>query len=157
MENKVCTKCLGSFPAASEYFYRSKTGKEGLHSQCKQCMRQSRKEYKNSVQGKETRKKYRESPRSKNLRRGYGYKDRYNITIEMYEDMLQKQDGKCAICGNLPAHRKLVIDHNHETGQVRKLLCIRCNTALGWVEQYGEQFQMYVNEEINRCATSEMT
>ena len=39
------------------------------------------------------------------------------------------QDGKCAICHQVPT--KLVIDHDHETGLVRGLLCSPCNTSLG--------------------------
>jgi hypothetical protein len=48
-----------------------------------------------------------------------------------YERMLARQGGACAICGSPPGKHRLAIDHNHETGKVRGLLCIRCNTALG--------------------------
>ena len=46
----------------------------------------------------------------------------------------KKQGGKCAICSKeCPTGRRLAIDHNHETGIVRGLLCLKCNTALGAV------------------------
>lgn len=70
------------------------------------------------------------------------YKDRwfrkqYGISLEQYEAMFVQQNGLCAICqkpervmrsGNV---LKLAIDHNHKTGQIRKLLCAHCNQALG--------------------------
>jgi len=48
--------------------------------------------------------------------------------------MVDDQDGVCAICGEPPGGRwkKLHVDHDHETGRVRALLCVSCNRALGW-------------------------
>lgn len=55
----------------------------------------------------------------------------YGITPAIYEAMLEAQGGVCAICGDLPGDRELAVDHDHETGAVRGLLCTRCNPALG--------------------------
>lgn len=56
----------------------------------------------------------------------------YNITPEQYFVMLAAQAGVCAICHRPPTNgRDWHVDHNHETGQVRALLCGRCNTAIG--------------------------
>lgn len=49
-----------------------------------------------------------------------------------YDAVLAKQGGGCAICGTAPKTRRLNIDHCHATGQVRGLLCPRCNRGLGW-------------------------
>ena len=56
-------------------------------------------------------------------------KYRYNTTPEQVEAMRVMQGGTCAICGRAG---RLVIDHNHSTGQVRGLLCFECNTMLGY-------------------------
>ena len=45
--------------------------------------------------------------------------------------MLAEQDGGCGICGDPPGKTALHVDHDHETGVVRGLLCFRCNSALG--------------------------
>ncbi len=59
----------------------------------------------------------------------------YGITVEAYNEILLKQEGKCAICKiyfeNLTPH----IDHSHESGEVRGLLCSPCNIVLGYMEK----------------------
>lgn len=56
----------------------------------------------------------------------------YGLSPEQYLDMLEKQQGKCAICKLEPTSKRgLAVDHDHETGEVRGLLCGGCNTALG--------------------------
>jgi len=59
-------------------------------------------------------------------------KRKFGITQEQYEEMLAAQDGGCAICGDSPEVGKaLHVDHDHDTGDVRALLCVRCNNGLG--------------------------
>jgi ferredoxin len=59
-------------------------------------------------------------------------KQLYDITPEEVEQMEQAQAGLCAICHKkCPTNRRLSIDHDHETGRVRGLLCLKCNVAIG--------------------------
>jgi hypothetical protein len=57
----------------------------------------------------------------------------YGMTQPQFLELLAKQDGACAICGTLdPApHPSFSVDHDHQTGKVRGLLCFNCNIALG--------------------------
>lgn len=57
-----------------------------------------------------------------------------NANREDYENLLDEQNSACAICGISAEEigRKLIIDHNHDTLQVRGLLCWRCNSGLGF-------------------------
>jgi hypothetical protein len=57
-------------------------------------------------------------------------KRRYGIRWDEYIYMLRSQDSECLICGNWFDERPHV-DHNHETGLVRGLLCSDCNLGLG--------------------------
>lgn len=77
--------------------------------------------------------------RSKKLSRpeiyeNYRLKHKYGITKSDYENLLKKQNGKCAICGER-SEKKLHVDHNHETGRVRGLLCHNCNITIGRMKE----------------------
>jgi hypothetical protein len=78
-------------------------------------------------QDKKNKYNYNEK-RSKNLKRNYG------ISSEEYESMLAEQKGACYICGEV-SEGKLAVDHDHKTFKVRKLLCGKCNTAIGLLKE----------------------
>jgi hypothetical protein len=56
---------------------------------------------------------------------------RYGLTLEGYAWLVKKQRSRCAICGIKVS--RLHVDHNHETDEVRGLLCPKCNTVLGYM------------------------
>jgi len=60
-------------------------------------------------------------------------KRNYNLTVDDYNKMFEEQHGCCAICGvhQMNLNRRLAVDHSHESGLVRGLLCFKCNAALG--------------------------
>ena len=69
---------------------------------------------------------------NKEKRRYRNIMARFGLTKEQYEAMLEAQGGTCAICDmECVSGRHLAIDHDHETGEIRKLLCTNCNTAIG--------------------------
>lgn len=66
--------------------------------------------------------------------RRWALKNLYGITLEDYDQRLDRQGGGCAICGAEPwtqKHGRLHVDHDHKTSEVRGLLCFDCNVALG--------------------------
>lgn len=64
--------------------------------------------------------------------RKYGWDETFTVTD--YAHLLEAQGGACAICGGTDYGRSLAVDHDHRTGKVRSLLCTRCNTVLGRVD-----------------------
>lgn len=61
-------------------------------------------------------------------------KRRYGLTLRQYEEMLWDQNGLCAICGRRQEgghSEQLFVDHDHQTGKIRALLCGPCNTGIG--------------------------
>lgn len=73
-------------------------------------------------------------------------KKRYGITVEQYDLLLKSQKGVCAICGgNNLDEKRLSVDHDHNTGEVRGLLCNTCNRKLGWFEALRESIEDYLN------------
>ena len=85
-------------------------------------------------------KKWREAnkARADRLSRKSYLRKKYGITIEQYEAMICEHNNVCVICFRSPrgngSRAKLHIDHCHETGKIRGLICPNCNTALGMVE-----------------------
>lgn len=98
---KQCRTC-GVEKSLSEFHKRSDTGRH--QNACKTCYH------------------------SAQLYRNYG------ITLDDYDRMYEKQNGVCAIC-NLPQlskrNTRLCVDHDHDTGEVRGLLCDSCNRGIG--------------------------
>lgn len=136
MKQKLCTKCGETKPATLEYFYHNKRLKSGLSSWCKICGIKTATKYFKTEKGREVQrkagKKSRQTEKYKLYEHKRGLRRNYNVALEQYDEIFEKQDGVCAICGgiNKNGHR-LYVDHNHKTGKVRKLLCCLCNNLIG--------------------------
>lgn len=81
------------------------------------------------------RTRYKENPKTV---RNYKLKSAFGITLDDYYVILKSQGGVCAICKKAEVVpdkngkiRDLAVDHNHDTGKIRELLCVGCNTGLG--------------------------
>ena len=59
---------------------------------------------------------------------------RYGLTLESYRILYDLQGWACACCGTQDFSQNLYVDHDHETNQVRALVCAACNTTIGFLE-----------------------
>jgi hypothetical protein len=110
---KVCSKCKTRKPIYD--FNKNRSKKDGLSSQCKLCI-----------------SKCGRKPRSKQKKFETNLKYRFNLTLEQYDKMYDAQDGVCKICKGVNKDgRRLAVDHDHKTGKIRGLLCVKCNRLLG--------------------------
>jgi hypothetical protein len=79
---------------------------------------------------------------------------KYQLTAAEYDRLLEEQGGVCLVCRGENIDRRLAVDHCHETGAVRGLLCTGCNFAVGWAERRGESvfdaFREYVTKALAR-------
>lgn len=139
---KKCTSCE-EFKSL-EQFSHHKRHKDGLASHCKSCISKKDKETRGTDRRKESHKK---------ANRNYMYKRRYGIDLLEYSKMLDIQEGKCSICGRTDPgsiqHKHLYVDHDHRTGNIRGLLCFRCNSGLGYFKDDPKLFIkafMYLND-----------
>src|SRR3990167_3461436 len=82
----------------------------------------------------------------KSLRK-YHLKIHYGLTQEDYNIFFDFQKGKCAICGKHQSeiNKALFVDHNHETGKERGLLCYTCNAALGMFYDSPDNLESAIN------------
>ena len=120
---KLCTKCK-IYKPLSYYTFRKDTS--SLQRMCKLCIYKRQKKYRLAHPEYYTGK----------YRRKYHLKNKYRLTEEEYRILLDKQEGRCSICGTgKPGNRhgtnSFFIDHCHETQKVRGLLCQSCNQGLG--------------------------
>lgn len=113
---KTCAKCDTEKPLGR--FHRQGEGKR--HSWCKPCYNEW------------NRKRRKKRPKSYWRRRNFI--QRYGMTKEEADDMLADQGG-CAICGEDPD--RPCVDHDHDTGEVRGVLCHGCNIRLASLEDEG--------------------
>lgn len=87
-------------------------------------------------QGRERKNEYarayraRTGSRTTERRRSVHRKNKYGLTLEAHAVMLAAQEHQCGICGR-PVDELSPVDHDHETGRVRGILCTRCNLGLG--------------------------
>jgi hypothetical protein len=132
-----------------ESFYEAKGARDGRRGDCKACSaaRAHERYVKNRERAIAQVKKWQQE----NAERVRGYRKRRNaehpeiareghlrrkfgLTIAAYEELLAAQGGGCAICGD-EVEGSLHVDHDHVTGKVRGLLCVRCNNALGQFQE----------------------
>jgi len=107
---KRCPDCGETKPLAE--FPRNRAVKDGYAVYCKPC---------HNAKGRASRDKYGGA-------RKYHLWRRYGLTLDDFNALLTAQAQKCAICGATdPEH----VDHDHESGHVRGLLCFNCNGGLG--------------------------
>lgn len=103
--------------------------------------------YQATEKGKAARKKYLASVKGKLAARKSGIKYRYGISLMQYEQLLSQQHGKCAICycDEPSGAGQWHIDHCHETGKIRGLLCHHCNISLGGFKDSVDLLQNAIN------------
>lgn len=131
----TCTKCAVTLEASG--FYTRPDGR--LHSWCKACLKQLRKERNPEIAEYQRRRRAGRTADEKLAEKDHQLRHKFGINLQDYNTLLEAQCYSCAICGKLNGedlHRpgvpkELAVDHCHRTGAVRGLLCSDCNHALG--------------------------
>ena len=158
---KLCSKC--SQEKAVEDFNKDISRKDGLCSTCKQCIsiriktkRVVDTEWRNKVNSSSRNYRKMFPQKIKVSSRNAALKHKYGISQEMYLYLLKLQDNKCAIClTSVPktyGNTFFAVDHDHETGKVRGLLCLECNSGIGKLKDNADILRSaikYLEEGIN--------
>lgn len=147
---KRCRICNESKPLSD--FYRLAGMRDGHRNECKACnLAQQHERYLADPARAKARVKQwqqenadrvnaywrerRREPQVKRRERDAYLKRKFGISLAEYDAILAEQGGVCAVCSRPPTCGiSLHVDHDHDTGRIRGLLCFRCNNALGDLE-----------------------
>jgi hypothetical protein len=100
-----------------------------------------------AIKSREWQRIFRRTPEGKRHVRKMNLR-KYGLSLDDYDAMVTQQQGVCAACGQPETASNqfgvipLSIDHDHETGKIRGLLCMRCNWALGFLGDNPERLRM---------------
>lgn len=153
-KEKICNACKVAKPLSG--FQKNCRNKDGVLNRCADCTNKHRKEsgannayYKrwraSLKKNPERYKKYIEQKNTWNRSEKYFdsyFKRKFNISLKEVNNLLFQQNGLCA---NIGCSRsiaitpegeisKAVVDHDHSTSKVRAMMCVRCNSLLGHIE-----------------------
>lgn len=140
-EGKHCIKCNTNIRRVVDYncVQCSRERARLLSEQSKHNGRRksNRQKYEQGEAGKANRRRWYNSSDGKKSNRKAMLKLKFGMTLEEYDLMLTNQQGCCKVCGDHieDLSKFLAVDHNHITGNVRGLLCNRCNVALGMLRE----------------------
>lgn len=149
MPTKKCRIC-GEVKPLGE-FHRATDMRDGHRNECKSCFGELAKARYDSARAVERTQRWREAnserysayrreysarPERKRKMRDLYYRRTFGISADEFDALLEKQGGGCAICGKRPTRlASLHLDHCHETGAIRGILCSSCNQGIG---QFGD-------------------
>jgi len=125
---KKCLRCYKTKEFSE--FNKANKRKDGRREACREC-----------------EKEYRLSEEVQTRRYERDLKNKYGLSIDNYNKMFEQQEGRCGICKRHQTEliKKLVVDHCHDTGKVRGLLCDKCNRGVGFLGDNLEGIKSAVN------------
>lgn len=161
MTERRCPACGETKPTTE--FVKNRSTKNGLASYCKACFAaRHRANYEANPEQHRAiaRRWYASNPeKSRRINRTRLLRS-YGLELHEYERLHATQDGCCAVCGKAEADcpkGRLFVDHDHETGKIRGLLCSQCNFAVGLLDENPEVVQrLAAYLETHRTPTLEV-
>lgn len=150
-DSQKCSKCKKTL-SLSEFHKSTHNMRCGRQSKCKKCKNAENTAWRKAnpdklatakrrhydkhrekilAQQREARQELENADpaQAKLMRRKRHMAHRYGLTVQQFERLLEEFGGKCGICRRTA--QRLVVDHDHETGAVRGILCVKCNVSLG--------------------------
>ena len=119
-----------------EQFYKDAKGRGGYGYRCKPCSKRISRDHRsdNYETHRQTDKAYRSRPDIRARNRDVRLRRRYGIGAGEYDALLARQGGVCAVCyedRRDSRDREMPVDHDHDSGAIRGILCDNCNRIIG--------------------------
>ena len=138
---KTCGRChqdknLSEFSVVPKTAKTHNQFRDGIKPWCKKCYTEYARGYKRNQREKNKSQYGVADPRH--------FMEKYQLTMDQIDDMMEQQNFSCAICDE--KHKgigvmQLYVDHCHDTGKVRGLLCFSCNTSLGGMQDDAQRLR----------------
>lgn len=142
VNEKLCPKCKTI--KFSNCFYKSNRTTSGLKSYCIECVKSCKTNTNEKRRTRTLKNKIENPEKHKVINRKKHLNNRYKMKQEEFEDMKSQQNNLCAICKN-KSDKILHVDHDHNTGKTRELLCYKCNSGLGQFKENAEKIKLAIN------------
>lgn len=141
----MCKQC--ELVKDEAFFYKTYNKKQDKHYVASYCIECSNKRSRS----------YHHANREKRIgqNRAWQLHKKYNITEAEYMRMYEQQGGLCKICNASSEYKRLAVDHSHNTGKVRGLLCENCNRGLGMFKDEIDLLQNAIAYLAKRQETNE--
>lgn len=155
----ICTKCNTEHP--DDMFRTDRSRTSGRYPYCKPCEKAGKQAWylknidhvKSKAKSNRSKNKDQYAARSMAWRKrnpdrvkSIGLKSTFGITLENYSQMLTDQHGVCAICKIPPEEGVwMCVDHDHQTGKIRGLLCHSCNKMLGFAKDKEDNLESAIS------------
>jgi len=148
LQSKLCKDCNTEKPF-SEY-HRHNATRDRLQAFCKRCGLQRNAAWRARNPEKLATYQRNRAPRPPSVRRDQQLRREYGIDQNRYDQLVDEQNGRCAICREIPTpingkRIALVVDHCHDTNRVRGLLCTNCNVAIGHMKDDVERLRAAIS------------
>lgn len=96
---------------------------------------ESLREYRHNPEIQERERNRRQRPSAQEKAKAYHLNRNYGLSLEAFNAMFLGQGSRCAICQSTDwGHKGPVVDHDHNTGAVRGIVCHQCNVAIGFIK-----------------------
>lgn len=129
---KTC--CVCKLSKEMEEFHRDRSHKDGRCSTCKKCsLARHAVYYSENLEERTTYNKRYQKVNKKKIR-DQTRCSIYGLALGEFDRLFAEQGGICAICGSPGGKRGIGVDHDHESGKIRALLCGPCNIGIGMLK-----------------------
>lgn len=151
---RTCTKCKLSLP----FDCFSKDSRRGYAARCKSCRKEEVQLWREANREKVNKWERDRYKNSSGKWAGHVLR-KYGLTVKQYQQMSLSQNHACAICllSSKEQTKVMAVDHDHQTGKVRGLLCARCNRLLGCADDKPDRLKRAAQYLIDAFVNSEYT
>lgn len=127
LKTKICKEC--NCEKSTSEFHAQASSSDGFNSWCKSCRNSKIKEYRDRRRDIVSSQRKQWDLDHPGARKDYKLQKLYGMTLREFNLLWKSQNERCGFCNKVPTSLRLHVDHDHDTGKIRGILCSECNTS----------------------------